>query len=258
MIKLIRKGTDATNFDYYSDLINSTTSKFDQNWACYDQLVLETCHMAKFLSQLDDNIRTVQKFEKPDFIIKWENRVIGLEHEVLVHSDSKLREGSLSDLVKELEKEYRKIHPDQKILLTIYPQPYLSFRKVDKPKIIKEILHLIETFLSFNQLPENNYIERFFLQPHSKLSFNCNLGGWWQKSIDNQSLHNAIKKKEKKINEYKFNSGTKEQWLLVVIGSVGESSYAIESIEAFQFSTDSSFDRIFLLEDFRANLYEIK
>jgi hypothetical protein len=258
MIKLLRKGTDANNFDYYADLINSTTAKFDQNWAYYDQLVLETCHMAKFLRQLDDKIRTVRKFEKPDFIISWDNREVGLEHEVLVHGESKLREGSLSDLVKELEREYRKIHPDQKILLTIYPQPYLSFRKVDKPRILKEILQLIETFLILNQLPENDYIERFFLQPHSKLSFNCNLGAWWQKSIDNQSLQNAIKKKEKKINEYKFNSGTKEQWLLIVIGSVGESSYTIESKEDFQFSIDSSFDKIFLLEDFRTNLYEIK
>ena len=84
MTRLIRKGTDSKNFDYYSDIINSITNSFDKDWANYDQLVLETCHIAKFLSQLDEVNGMVQKFEKPDFIIRIQNRKIGLEHEILV------------------------------------------------------------------------------------------------------------------------------------------------------------------------------
>jgi hypothetical protein len=258
MTRLIRKGTDSSNFDYYSDIINCTTNSFDEGWANYDQLVLETCHVAKFLSQLDEGIEMVQKFEKPDFIIRNQNRKIGLEHETLVHTDSKIKEGSFGDLVNELQKEYSKRHPDQKLMLTIYPQPYLAFRKVDKPGILEKMIQLIENYIKSNQLPENDYLDRLFLMPHSRLSFNCNLGGWWQRYLDINSLNEAIIKKEKKVNEYRLNSGIKEQWLLIVVGGVGESSYVVDSIESIQGCFKAKFDKVFLLEDFQANLYEIE
>ena len=143
-------------------------------------------------------------------------------------------------------------------MLNIYPQPYLVFRKVDKPGILKIMIQLIENYIKFNHLPENDYIDSLFLMPHSRLSFNCNLGGWWQKYLDINSLKEAIIKKEKKINEYRLNSGTKEQWLLVVVGSVGESSYSVDSVESIQRGVKTKFDKVFLLEDFQANLYEIE
>jgi len=117
---------------------------------------------------------------------------------------------------------------------------------------------IIDNYVQNNDLPENDYIENLVLMPHSKLSFDCNLGAWWQRNLNLQKLNSVIIKKESKINNYRINSGIKEQWLLVVIGSLGESSYAIESIEALKFTFETGFDKIFLLEDFQANLYEIK
>jgi hypothetical protein len=258
MIRLIRKGTDPWNFDYYANLINSTTSTFDQNWPSYDQLVLETCHMAKFICQLDDSIRLVRKFEKPDFIINCKDRIIGLEHQILVHGNSKSKEGSMNDLVKELQKEFKRLYPNKNLHLTIYLKPNLEFKKVDKPRILMKMIQIIDKFITYNQLPENDYIEDLFLQQHSILTFDCNLGAWWQKNLELQSLCDAIEKKEKKIDEYKINSGSNEQWLLIVIGSVGESSYTINSPESFNNFIETRFDKVYLLEDFRANLYEIK
>ena len=92
---------------------------------------------------------------------------------------------------------------------------------------------------------------------HSRLDFTCNLGAWLQKDLDYEVLEKAIRKKEKKISDYISNSGTKEQWLLIVIGSLKESSFEIESLDSLNKPIETKFDKVFLLEDFRANLYEI-
>ncbi len=258
MVRLINTDKDKRNPDIYSSLFHQILKGKNEFDPGYDQLALETCHVAKFICQLDKNIEIARKYESPDFILKWGSRIIGLEHEILVNNESKQKEGSLEDLFKGLEKEYRKINPDKKLLLTIYPHPYLTFRKVDKPSISKEIMFLLEGFINHNLLPENNYIDRLTRMPHSHLDFSCNLGAWWRRNLDIETLNNAIKKKEKKISEYRANSGINEQWLLIVIGSTGESSYEFETIESFQNVKGTNFDKVYLLEDFQANLYEVK
>ena len=63
------------------------------------------------------------------------------------------------------------------------------------------------------------------------------------------------KKKERKIAAYKA-SGIEKQWLLIVIGSAGESSYEVEGKIEIELKTD--FDKVFILEDFKSKLYELK
>jgi len=94
--------------------------------------------------------------------------------------------------------------------------------------------------------------------PHTRLDFACNLGAWWQRYLDSETLIEAIKKKEKKIIKYAKNSGTEKQWLLIVIGSVGASSYELNSMYIPNKKIETRFSKIFLLEDFAANLYEVK
>ncbi|MCK5277828.1 MAG: hypothetical protein KAK04_04805 [Cyclobacteriaceae bacterium] len=258
MPRLIKPGKEQNNVDRYSDLIHQIINGKDENDPDYDQLALETCHVAKFICQLDDSIVIVRKSEQPDFIIKYHNRIIGLEHEILVKEESKQKEGSFKDLVKSLQSEYREVHPDKKLLLTIYPSPNLKFRKVDKPRISKEIMILIENFITHDILPENDYIDKLTTQSHSRLDFSCNLGAWWQRNLVSETLDDAIQKKEKKVSTYRENSRTSEQWLLIVIGNVGDSSYEIESIESIRNIEGTNFDKVYLLEDFQANLYEVK
>jgi len=68
-------------------------------------------------------------------------------------------------------------------------------------------------------------------------------------------LEQAIKKKEKKISSYRENSGN-IQWLLIVIGSNGESSYNMNKTIEVDIKTE--FDKVYVLEDFNNKLYELK
>ena len=90
---------------------------------------------------------------------------------------------------------------------------------------------------------------------HSQFSLQPNMGAWWQRNINADLLRGAIEKKERKINNYIINTRL-PQWLLIVIGGIGESSFNYE--EDFDFKIESRFDKVFLLEDINNQLYEIK
>ena len=91
--------------------------------------------------------------------------------------------------------------------------------------------------------------------PHSRISISGNLGSWWQKNLTIETLTKAIQKKEKLISKYKENID-KKQWLLIVIGSNGDSSFLID--RNIEYKVESKFDKVFILEDFNNRLFEIK
>jgi hypothetical protein len=70
-------------------------------------------------------------------------------------------------------------------------------------------------------------------------------------------LTEFINNKESKRLKYISNTGLNEQWLLIVIGSLSQSSFEIDDNFDDNFSIKSGFDRIFILEDFRGRLFEL-
>lgn len=75
------------------------------------------------------------------------------------------------------------------------------------------------------------------------------------KIINEEIIHSAIIKKEKKISNYIDNCG-KKQWLLMVIGGLGETSYEMD--EYLNLNITSEFEEIYIMEDFNNILYKIK
>lgn len=91
--------------------------------------------------------------------------------------------------------------------------------------------------------------------PHSEISVTGRLGAWWQKILTTEVLKAAVCDKEKLHSKYKENINIK-QWLLLVIGEIGASSYVVDP--NVQYSIDTFFDKIYILEDHYNNLYELK
>jgi hypothetical protein len=65
----------------------------------------------------------------------------------------------------------------------------------------------------------------------------------------------AIEKKENKVEKYISNTSCK-QWLLLLIGGVGEHSFYVRNDLKLNFKT--TFEKVFLMEDFDNRLYELK
>jgi hypothetical protein len=140
-------------------------------------------------------------------------------------------------------------------LANIYAQPYFNAKINEKQETVQKICYLVRTHLETGTIPENDIIECIFLMKHSTISLCGNLGAWWQKEITEDLITNAIKNKEKKIDEYKKNTNC-EQWLLLVIGGVGASSFLMK--DNLNLSIETRFDKIYVLEDFSTKLFELK
>ena len=257
MLESFKENISSDQVDRYRQYINQVLGKKEDDDSRFHKLVLETCHLAKFLSRYDCSIDIVTKSENPDFIIRKDNILVGVEHETIVNQKFKQVEGSLKSLIADVEKEYRRTHPYEKRLLNIYLND-ISYSKNNKTTLIKELLEIVNHYTKSQTIIENDFIQDIIMMDHSRLDFVCNLGGWWQRNLDFSTLLNAIKRKEMKITEYQKRSGCEEQWLLLVIGSLGKSSYEIDSPESLNQPFDTTFNKVFILEDFQANIFELK
>ena len=217
--------------------------------------ILEIQHVAKLFLFLEDKYKIEKLSEEPDFIISSNNLRIGLEHQLLIDSAPKETEGFFENLCKLAEKELQNDEDLPKLLVTVYDHPLFKIEVGEKKKCVKKICHIIKTYLKFNRLIENDIIQKIVVMKHSQFSLHPNMGAWWQRNINADLLRGAIEKKERKINNYIINTRL-PQWLLIVIGGIGESSFNYE--EDFDFKIESRFDKVFLLEDINNQLYEIK
>ncbi|MBN8666138.1 MAG: hypothetical protein J0M30_01460 [Chitinophagales bacterium] len=104
-------------------------------------------------------------------------------------------------------------------------------------------------------MQENDFVERAIKMRHSGKSVNPNFGAYWQKSITENLILEFIEKKESKIDVYKQTS-VPPQWLVLIIGSNGQSSFEVNTL--FKVAIKTKFDKVFLYEDFDNKLYELK
>jgi hypothetical protein len=239
-------------------LINEPLKTLDKSHTDYDKKVLEICHTGKFLMLLNSGFQIAEVREQPDFIIESSNAIkVGLEHEILVETIHKKVEGSFSDLLKVVENLFRERHPETKLLVSIYVNTSKKIRKHEKPILTERLLSMIEDSIFNKRFEENDLVHNIFWHKLTKLNFSCNTGAWWQQSLQADIVLKSIKNKETKRLSYIRNTGLMEQWLLIVIGSLNQSSFELDSRFDKNFKVESGFSRIFIMEDFNAKLFEI-
>lgn len=239
----------------YERLIDNSMSEVEIDSPKNRHKILEICHVGKFLMFFENQFKIEKLREEPDFIIANENIRIGLEHQMILDKKSKEIEGFFENLCKLAENELRKDKNLSNFLANIYIQPHFNLKIKDKQKLISEICRLVKLQIQTEEIPENDIIDSIITMPHSRISLCSNMGAWWQKEINEELIIDAIKKKEEKIENYLKNIMA-PQWLLIVIGGVGESSYRMR--ENFNMTVESKFDKVYILEDFATNLYELK
>ncbi len=236
-------------------LIEPYLEKLQSNPLKNRQKILEISHVGKFLMFFDNQIKIDQLSEKPDFILKGQLGKIGLEHQVVIDPKSKKREGFYENIFSIAESELQKDSELPNFLANCYIKPYLNFKLKEKNNLISLIKKVVKQYVLNDLLLDNPLIERIRKMPHSRISVCVNLGAWWQKDLNEEIIERAIEKKNNLISSYKLNSG-KTQWLLLVIGSNGDSSYLMD--ENIELNINSPFDKIYVLEDFSNRLFELK
>jgi len=221
--------------------------------------ILEVCQIAKFVHRIISDIQIVDKPKPPapDFIIKYDDKLIGLEHTRILTKDAPryLKIVSLLDYAKEIYSEkYPKINVNATISIK---NDKLDYKQNEKAALAKEIAdlvyacHLNKNFV----LPE--FINKIRTTKHSRITFNYSEKNWESKYLTRERLIEEIQKKEKKINEYKKSKFDLSQiWLVLLIGSLNSVSYRLNDKENYK--TDSIFDRVYLKTDFDDDIIRIK
>jgi hypothetical protein len=233
-----------------------------------DKEKLEICQVGKFLILLDEDISITRKSESPDFIIQIKDKSIGLEHETIRNKKTVGNIGSIRSLIKKVEQYYINTFTES---TTPFQEKYpncpnmivdirffddlFSFKKQESSKLSMDVANYVHSLIKGEETEKPDYINRVSIRPHTKVSFIVNTDINKTEKLEFETLKTFIEKKESKVDRYKKISKLKEQWLLVVAGSLNRDSFEIEN----EFKLDKSgFDRVYLLDDFNAKHYRIK
>ena len=252
MRKKIINGNSERTFVFFVDKFLEPLDYSNTN---NKQKILEICHTGKFLFLLDEDYVIHEVSEKPDFILTGQDNFIGLEHQTVVDKKSREREGFFQNIFQIAELELQKDSNLPNFLANCYLIPNINFKLSEKKKLISIVVNTVREYVLIGVLQENPIIESIHSMEHSQITVSVNLGAWLQKDITQEIIQKAIDKKDKLVLSYNSEI-TSEQWLLLVIGSTGESSYRIDRLKML--NIESKFDRVYILEDLYSNLYQLK
>ena len=177
-------------------LIEQKIGKYLLDSSLSDQKILELSHVGEFLSLFDnENIEILKQFESPDFILSFNGKELGLEHESIMNETNVKKTQSIKDLFKQAEKEFKNKYPDINLIANCWLKTNkLSFKKIDKIEIVNQIVDYIYNLKRGLTINKPDFIRDVRLMKHSKISFSCNLEISDIKPLDNETLLKAINK----------------------------------------------------------------
>ncbi|MBE3123023.1 MAG: hypothetical protein IMZ58_12580, partial [Thermoplasmata archaeon] len=163
----------------------------------------------------------------------------------------------IENVFKLAEKEFELKYPNIKLVANCWLETEsFTFNQKEKRRVVRQIVDYIFGLTQNVNIEKPDFLCYVDISDHNGVSFSFNGDISNIKSLDSQTLSNAIIKKEALIEKYINNCGIQEQWLILVVGQTSPDSYKIN--ESVLNSTDSSFERIYLFEDFKSKKYRLK
>lgn len=219
------------------------------------QKILELCHVGKFICSYFDDFEIIKVSERPDFLISNGHLTIGLEHQLILDQEAKKKEGFYDDVFEKVEQKLIQDQTLPNFLINIILKKSADQTTRNKSSIVENLTEIIRTFIQTGELVDNDFIDYANKMRHSKKSLNASFGGYLQQTINTDLILESVFKKEENIDLYIKNS-VSSQWLILVIGSLSESSYEVDT--EFDIEINTKFEKVFLFEDFQNRLFELK
>lgn len=235
--------------------INSHLAGLDKSKKDDKQKILELCQIGKLLATYFNDFEITQVTEKPDFIISNGVTQFGIEHQMILDTKAKSEEGFYENICEKVEANLENDPSVPNVLVNLFLKDNLNFKINDKTDLIMRLTELVKNFVMTGELLENDIVDDAHKMKHTQKSVNPNFGAYWQRTITKDLILEHILKKESKVSVYRQNTRL-PQWLVLVIGGLGQSSFEVNELLSIQLTTD--FDKVFLFEDFDNNLYELK
>jgi hypothetical protein len=227
--------------------INSIIANFIPSIENNPQKTSELYILGKFINSLQSaqiEIIEVER-EAPDFLIKNNNELIGLE--IVEAKNDNIKHKTTADLLEEASKVFAEKHPEIKMEVYFTFKDFeLSFNRSNKAAYIRQICdvayHCYNGVSYYPDFIDDVYI----LRSGGTRVFFGQIWAGYVNDLNENIIQTLIRKKENLINTYKEKSQTDIQWLLIATSKGAPNSYDIEFVDEMSYS--SSFDRVYLLE----------
>ncbi|WP_140485160.1 hypothetical protein [Flavobacterium sp. GSA192] len=223
-----------------------------------DKEILEVCQIGKFVYKINSEIKILEKPKPPDpdFIIEYQSKIIGLEH-TRIFTEDVVNYNKVNSLIKYSEKLYTSKFPNEKLFAQIsIVDDKLEYKETEKRNLATEIVEYIHNLSKGINENKPSFISKVKISIHSQISFSYNEKNWQGPYLTQTRLEKEIRKKERKIKNYKSsNTQISEYWLVLFIGSLSSVSYQFDENENYE--TKTEFDKVFLMTDFDAEIIKI-
>lgn len=259
--KILRHGNQ------YDKLISnwiSTVEATSMSTKQKQQKILELHHLAALIMSMEDQglisdsgaVELTDLAEEPDFILWYAGKKVGLELRRILNDQAELI-GMQRGMLRKAEAIFVKEHPGINLLVNVEFKDDYVWEKGSIEKVKKEISDYI--YCLYSEMPADmpEYLAWVRSSTHTGLNFEL-CGAYWVGSLDHQKIADEVKAKEAKLDTYlDKNKDVAEMWLLLIIsGASPESDFTLPSFEGLELQ--SRFGQVFLLNDFKKQVYQLK
>lgn len=236
-----------------------TVEKSSLNKKEQKKRILELCHLASFAIGLKNReaikdvneINLINLSVEPDFIISFNNQRLGLEVRRVVNVKVK-QIGEKRAILSSAERIFKLKYPDIKVLVNISFKDSVDTKTISTEIIKNQIADFVYSQITDGQVEKPEFVNRARCVTHSHLTFNL-FGAYWVGNLD-EEIKQGIRDKDEKIKNYKTKMNLEKVWLLLVVSGASPES-DLSHFDETTFVCDSSFDSVFLLNDFKKKVY---
>ncbi|MBS1648295.1 MAG: hypothetical protein JSR09_01200 [Bacteroidetes bacterium] len=215
--------------------------------------VNELIDLGKFIyySTQENDIKIVECGEQPDFIIKIQNELIGIEHTGIYDDDVVAEIRTMKKIIGKCQEKLINEHSEITGLFNIIviPLKLKGQLPLKETEVIQTICDYIIAKQEVTEIKKPDFIADVIRTPHSIIELT--LGeDYWLAELTPEAIAKTISKKEDKIDTYKSSKGLSKCWLLIVIdGATSASSFNIQLDSLPMHLTP--FDKIYIFDNFK-------
>jgi hypothetical protein len=222
-----------------------------QNTKDSNKKVYELIDLGKFIYYSEQEIEIVECGEQPDFIVKFQNELIGIEHTGIYDDDVVAEIKTLKKIIAKSQEKLSNEHSEITGLFNIIviPSKLKGQLPLKEAEVIKTICDYIIAKHENTEIKKPDFVADVIRTQHPIIELT--LGeDYWLAELTPEAIAKTISKKENKIDTYKSLKGLSKCWLLIVIdGASSASSFNIQLDSLPMHLTP--FDRIYIFDNFK-------
>lgn len=252
----------------------------------------ELINLGKFIVAKGDDVNILEVREEPDFVVKWQNQKIGLEIVEVIDKVARQKAQKNEWLINQIHKTFKNNYPNAHLFFSLsfefditnitkkekkrlqqeiefrhpeFPDKSKLFKLAHPGKYTKEELSqkailiankLYECYIQNHTNLNDDLVKLWRFNLHDELYLSLSIG--YSAGSPSDLIISNIRNKEALIEKYRSNSSTQKQYLLMVIErSSGYSDYSFID-ENMLVELDIKFDKVFLFDFFKSEIFILK